>query len=182
MRLKGILGVVVLSIALIGCSASKKVLLTNPVLDTLMAQKKMRFKVTSANPVVTNALSQIAQSGLIPPGSSINRINLAGAGNFLKIYGDSVSANLSYYGERQIGGGYNNNTGIKFNGVPDTFEIVKDDTKKSYRIKFNIREQTESFNVYVQINRGLAGTIAITSSHRTGITYTGIAEELPENK
>lgn len=179
---KGITLALMFSIVLLGCSSSKKVAVANPALDTMMAQKKIEFNATSLRPVVTNAMSQVAQSGLIPPGSNIGRIDLSGTSNFLKIDGDSVSANLAYYGERRLGGGYNSTTGIEFNGVPENLEIVKDDTQKSYSIKFSIREKMETLKVYIQMPPSLSGTIDITSSHRTRIAYTATAQALKEKK
>ena len=182
MEPKGILWSLVISFVLLGCSSSKQVEVANPELDAMMAQQRIEFNATSMRPVATNAMSQVVQSGLVPPGSTLGRIDLLGSSNFLQIAGDSVSANLAYFGERQIGGGYNSTTGIKFNGVPDAIEIVKDARKNNYAIKFRIREKMENFTVFIQIGPSLSGTIDITSSHRTRIAYTATARELREQK
>ncbi|WP_175416203.1 DUF4251 domain-containing protein [Aggregatimonas sangjinii] len=157
--------------------------MANADLDTMVQKERFEFNARTARPMVTNAISQIAQSGLLAPGNSVGRIDLGGTANFLKIAGDSVSANLAYYGERQLGGGaYGNNTGIVFEGVPQDMEITKDEKKERYNINFSIKEDMEWYNVYVQINPNLSGTVDVVSSHRTRIGYTGTVNALQEEE
>lgn len=163
----------VLIVLILGCSASQKTYETNTILDDLMLQKKFKIKVQSARPIVSQALSQVASSGLIPPGSTISRIDLGGDEYFLKIKEDSVFANLAYYGERHIGGGYTNNTGIDFKGVPENIEITKDEITHNYTIKFSINDKSENFMVITKVATNLTSTVNITSSHRSRITYSG---------
>lgn len=179
MQKKGIL--IGLTILLLGCASSQKTYETNAALDKMMSQKRFEIKAKFAQPMVTQAMSQVALSGLIPPGSTINQINLNGSSNFLRIQGDSVSANLAYYGERQMGGGYNNNTGIVFKGVPENIEIVKNEVKQNYTIKFSINGKTENFMVNATAGTNLTGTINITSSHRSRIGYTGDVKAAEED-
>jgi len=182
MEMQKILVLIGLILLFLGCGASQKIYKTNAALDQMMTEKKFEIKAGTALPMVTLALSQVALSGLIPPGSNINRIDLSGSNSYLKIWGDSVSANLPYYGERRLGGGYNNVSGIEFNGKPETIEIIKDDVKQNYTIKFSIRNQTESFIVNATTNTNLTSTIYITSSHRTRIRYMGVIKELKSDK
>lgn len=171
-----------LTILILGCAASQKTYETNAALDEMVSQKHFEINAKFAQPMLTQALSQVALSGLIPPGSTINQINLNGSYNFLKIQGDSVSANLAYYGERQMGGGYNNNNaGIVFKGVPETIEIIKDEVKQNYTIKFSINHKTENFMVNATAGTNLSGTINVTSSHRSRIGYTGDVKKLDED-
>ena len=170
----------VASIVLLGCSGSKKVQATNPDLDEMISAKKIEFRATAAQPFVTNALSQFSGSGLLPPGSTVGRIDLNGRENFLKIEGDSVSANLPFYGERRMGGGYNNDTGFNFEGKLKDMKIVKEENNKSYRISFQINKQTEVLNVRFQLFRSLAATMTIVSTQRTNMGYTGTVRGLEE--
>lgn len=170
-----------LTILLLGCAASQKTYETNTALDEMMSQKYFEIKVNFAQPTVTQAMSQVAQSGLLAPGNTINQIDLNGSNYFLRIQGDSVSANLAYYGERQMGGGYTNDTGIVFKGVPENIEIVKDEVKQNYTIKFSINDKTENFMVNATAGTNLTSTINITSSHRNRIGYTGDVKALEED-
>ncbi|MFS4456950.1 DUF4251 domain-containing protein [Maribacter sp. 2304DJ31-5] len=175
-----ILWINILFILSISCGTKRTVIGNNKILDALIESNSFEITVTKVQPLVTNALNQIASSGLIPLGSTINQINLNGASNFIRIVGDSISANLPYYGERQMGGGYNQNAGIQFNGRPKNLEILKDRVKQDYTITFRIRNTSESYNVNAIIHSNLSSSITITSSHRSVIRYTGYVTNYEE--
>lgn len=170
-----------LTILLLGCVASQKAYETNAALDKMMSQKHFEIRAKFAQPMVTQAMNQVAQSGLMAPGNTGNQIDVSGSSSFLRIQGDTVSANLAYYGERQMGGGYTNDTGIVFKGVPENIEIVKDKVKQNYTIKFSINCKAENFMVNATAGTNLTGTINITSSHRNRIRYTGDVKVVEED-
>ncbi|MFS4491836.1 DUF4251 domain-containing protein [Maribacter sp. 2308TA10-17] len=170
LRILMILGITLL---LICCGASKSVQEANPDLDQMIATKDLEFRAKFAHPMVTQSMSQVASSGMLPPGSNIGQIDVSSSANFLKIHGDSVSANLSYFGERQMGGGYNNKPGIVFQGIPKDMKIVKDEKSNAYDLRFSIGDKSETFQITTQINPNLSSTISVASSHRTRIRYTG---------
>ncbi len=174
-----IVGVFVFLMVL-GCgSANKKTasVVDSAALDELVLSKHFKIDVDWARPMMTNDMNNVLTS-LRPPGSATNQINLMGDGSFLKIEGDQVAAELSYFGERHMGGGYNSNTGIKFEGVPEDFEVVKDEKRQQTMINFRISENLESYGVNITITPKLNGRIIITSSHRKPITYSGKASAL----
>ena len=74
-------------------------------LDSLIAAKNFIIRCDWALPMMTNSMNSLFNSGLFPPGSATNQINLIGNANYLKVVGDSVAAELPYFGERQMGGG-----------------------------------------------------------------------------
>ncbi|MFS4468273.1 DUF4251 domain-containing protein [Maribacter sp. 2210JD10-5] len=168
-------------ILILGCSSASK-RPTNRDIGTTLENKEFKMNFTVAQPMVTQALSQIALSGLLPPGSTINRIDLNGDNNFFKMYGDSVAADLSYYGERQMGGGYTSKTGIVFQGVPKDLEFQKDNGKNNYTIKFTISSDTEVFMANAIISSNGTCSLDLWSSHRTRIRYLGRIEEIEEDK
>ncbi len=170
--------IIIASIALFyGCSSTGKTHVTNTALDDLMQKKTVEMAIRTAEPMVTQAMAQIANSGLLQPGNNISRIDLSGQGYFIKIVGDSVSANLPYYGERQMGGGYNANTGIVFEGITDDLEITKNDKNASYSIQFSTSDTSETFNVTTVIGTQWNSSTDIQSSHRTRIRYSGKVSE-----
>ena len=94
--------------------------------------------------------------------------------------GDKVTADLPYYGERQMGGGYNSNAGIKFEGVPEDLEISKDEDKQRHQIDFTISEEGETYGVRVTLFPSLNGTIHVSSSQRLSIRFEGKLSALEE--
>jgi hypothetical protein len=86
---------------------------------------------------------------------------------------DTVSAELSYYGERQMGGGYNSKGGIEFKGVPKNYEVSKNAKKNYYTLRFSISEKSENYQIWLNLFPDLSGTLSINSSQRHPITYYG---------
>jgi len=158
---------------LMACSASRQVSESNSALDAMMENLDFKIEMNSMQPQVTQALSQIANSGLMPPGNTVSRIDLTGAGHFIAIMGDSIKSDLPYYGERQMGGGYNSDTGIKFDGTPDEFEITKKETDNSYQLDFSIDNASETYFVNTKIFPNLSSITDIRSSHRNRVRFTG---------
>ncbi|TLP81435.1 DUF4251 domain-containing protein [Maribacter sp. ACAM166] len=148
------------------------------VLTTLITTKSFEFTADWANPVVTQSLTAVANMGLIPPGSTISRINLAGNPNYLKVFGDSVSANLPYFGERQFGGGYGSSTGIEFNAIAEDYvqRFVAD--KGIYNISFKVKNKTEQYNVMMRVYPNKSTSISVNTSNRLSIRYDGEVKAL----
>ncbi|AKA36380.1 DUF4251 domain-containing protein [Flagellimonas lutaonensis] len=172
---------VLLLVSVVGCGTSS-IPKASPEqlaeLENLVENKKIFFEAEWAMPLTTNSLNQISNAGLLPPGSTANQINLIGNNNFLKIDGDSVSAYLPYYGERQMGGVYNqSNAGIKFEGVPTDFEISKDDKKNTYSIKFDVNDRSEAFQVNMTLFPNMTASVNINSNERFSIRYQGKAKK-----
>ncbi|WP_228851523.1 DUF4251 domain-containing protein [Aegicerativicinus sediminis] len=150
-----------------------------PTVEELLESKEFKIECDWAMPTVTNAMNRVGNSGLLPVGTNIGRINLIGNANYLKFMGDSISADLPYYGERQAGGGYNSSDGgIKFNGLAKDMKIEKNEKKGHYNIKFSINNNTESFNVNIRLFPNLNSTISIYSNQRNTIRYDGTASLL----
>jgi len=161
------------ALMLFGCGASQKIKESNSALDQLMANKSFEIDIRTAEPQLTQAMGQIANSGLLGPGNSVSRIDVNGSGYFIRIEGDSVAAELPYYGEQQMGGGYTSNTGIKFNGITEDLEIIKDEMKQGYTIKFTIGASAETFFVATTVGNNATSSTAVRSSNRNRIRYAG---------
>ncbi|WP_405414489.1 DUF4251 domain-containing protein [Maribacter sp. Asnod1-A12] len=159
--------------AILGCSSSKNIISESHAIHGLMSSDQIVFIAKSANPTVTQNLNAVANSGLIAPGSSISRIDLTGTGNYLKIFGDSVSANLSYYGERQFGGGYGSATGIEFKGLPENYKQEFSTDKQKYTINFQITDKSDRYTVYMDIFPDQSGSVFVTMVNRNAIQFNG---------
>lgn len=141
------------------------------------------FKITSnwANPLPTKGMNALSNNGLIPPGSTASRINITQNTNYLSMEGSKVDVYLPFYGERRMGGGYNNNSGgIKYKGAVEKLTVEFNDKKKLYTISFVMKQKTESYDVTISLFQNLTTRISINSAHRTSISYDGYADVLPE--
>ncbi|WP_430966795.1 DUF4251 domain-containing protein [Spongiimicrobium sp. 2-473A-2-J] len=178
------IALIVCSLLLWTCGSSEKTTARyfqdTKALDELVAQQAFKISADWAQPMATNSLNQLANAGLLPPGSTINRINLVGEANYLKVEGDTVSAYLPYFGERQMSGGYNADQGITFKGVPKNFEITKNEKKQRYVMRFQINNKTETYQVNAELFPNLSSTISVNSSQRFVIRYDGQVSGLPE--
>lgn len=174
MILKKLLSVVVL-VLIMACSTSRKTIQNNPELDAMMQNREFKIEMNSMQPQVTQALSQIANSGLIQPGNTINRIDLTGSSHNITVIGDSITSDLPYFGERQMGGGYNSDTGIEFDGVPSEFEITKNEKDNSYNLDFTIDSSSETYFVNTKVFTNLSSVTDIRSTHRNWVRFMGTA-------
>ncbi len=155
------------------CKSSKTMINESHPVHALVASKRIEFTAKSANPMVTQSLTAIANSGLIAPGNTVSRIDLNGNGNFLRIHGDSVTANLPYYGERQFGGGYGDASGIEFDGLPDNYVQDFDAIKQKYTIRFQINDLSDNYTVYIDIYPNMSGLVSVNMANRNTIQYNG---------
>ncbi|UJH67337.1 DUF4251 domain-containing protein [Allomuricauda sp. SCSIO 65647] len=154
-------------------------------LEDLAQSRAFRFEAEWAMPLVTNSLSQINSALLLPPGSTVNQINLNGNNNYIKIQGDSASVYLPYFGERQMGGSYApRNTGIHFEGIVDEMEMVKNEKKNSYEISFDMEaeESAEVYQVYILVFPNLSANVNINSNQRFPIRYKGKVSKFMEEE
>lgn len=179
MKIRGVLVVIIMSFLAFGCSSTKKVLVDNPELDEMMGQEAFEIVVKAAEPQVTMALAQIGNSSLMRPGNTISRIDVTGGGYFIKLNGEKVSANLPYFGERQMGGGYGSDAGIIFDDIPArNLTIVKDEEKNSYVTTFSVDNSSENYFFTVDTGSTLNTTVRVRSSHRNRIRFTGTVKAL----
>ncbi len=172
----GFLGIMVL----LGCAAGTKTVAPtaeSEQLEAMVKTQNFRLEMDWAEPLMTNSMVQVMNSGLFPPGNALSRINIQGNGNFIAMQGDSVEADLPYFGERQMGGGYGANEGIKFKGLAQKLKIVKNEKRQSHQIAFTINEKSETFQVRIYLLPSGTARVRITSSERFSIGYEGRVNE-----
>lgn len=187
MTVKALLYSVILcgTMLLLGCGSASKVSYTDAEIAAFtdfMATKSYKFVAQTANPTMSNGITAVANSGLWPPGGTFSNIQLQGNDDFLKVNGDSISADLPYFGERQMGGGYNSESGIVFNDIPSRYKEEYDTTKNEMRITFTISEMTESYRVTMNIFPTKKATLIINSAQRFPIRFLGELEDLEAAK
>ncbi len=170
---------------LVACGSSKVVNEADEqALQAMIDAKSFEIISQSAIPQNTTAFTALANSGLLAPGDTAGQINLIGNTNYLKIYGDTISASLPFYGERRMGGSYGvRGAGIEFEGVPSNYE-VKIGKRNVREIRFSIRDkeqQSEQYQVRISIYPNLSANINVNSTHRTSILYRGGASKTTVN-
>ena len=175
--------VVVLIVGItISCGSSSKTVPSQGQrrqLEELVTSRSFQIHSEWAMPLMTNSMNSISNAGLLPIGSTGNMISLIGNTNFLKMEGDTISAYLPYFGERQMGGGYSNDdNAIQFKGIPKNYEISEDKKTGSKEISFNINNRTESFRVFITLSPNLTSNINVNSTKRFTIRYRGEVEPI----
>ena len=170
------IGIFMLLLTSLACSSTKSSATPEEIaaMEKMVSNKQFEIKANWAQPLASQSLNSIAAAGMLPPGSSVSRIDITGTGGYLRMMGDSVKADLPYFGERQMGGGYNqNNTGINFEGVPKDLSIEPNKKGTGKTIQFNIEHETEGFQVIAQLYPGGMARLSISSTHRNNIWYQG---------
>ncbi len=182
--LKSFFVFIIISSLLLSCSSSSKISDNDRKrLDDLVSRKHFEVISDRAYPLATASLNSISNAGLLPQGSSAGQISLIGNSNYLKVLGDSVAVYLPYYGERQMGGGYDSNGGgIKFEGIPNDLEITKDEEKQRYTIAFKMKDDSENFNVTITLFSNLTSMISVDGSQRFPIRYSGAVRSIPNGE
>ena len=179
MKIKIIVSITVLCFVCIlaSCGSSAKINYTGEdlsALHELVDSKKIEIISDFAYPLGSTALNSLSNAGLFPPGSTSNQVSLVGNTNFLKIKGDSIKANLPYYGERRIGGGYNTSgTGIILDGLIEDLESKYNEKRQRYEIRFNTSHYTETYQITLHIFPNKKTYLNMNSTHRSTIAYRG---------
>ncbi len=167
-----------LLLLLLGCGSTSS-LEKDPAriasLEKMVTEAHYEISSDWAFPLMTQGLNSLANSGLFMPGSNASRINLMGNTNYLRVMGDSVAVSLPYFGERRMGGGYaNNDNGINFNGIPDTYSMQWNEKKNRYEIEMEFQQRTETLQFNMIVFPTLKADINVNSTHRTSIQYSGV--------
>jgi len=143
-------------------------------LSTLVDSKRFEISSDMAYPQATSAMNSLQNSGLIAPGSNANQINLIGNVNYLRIVGDSIYAELPYFGERRMNASYNGtDTSISIENVIENYAVEENLKDNSYIIYFNAKTQSEILQFNIIIYPSLKTSITLNGSTRTSIRYTG---------
>ncbi|GAA4278712.1 DUF4251 domain-containing protein [Aquimarina mytili] len=175
--MKNIIFLTIVCCLLLSCSGAKNNIITEAqikALDDIVAKKTFQIESLWANPLTTNSITSFANSGLLPPGSTVSNINLIGNPNYLKMHGDSISMYLPYFGEQRIATNYNrSDAAIEYDGKPDEIKIIKNNKKQTYQIYFAAKTDRDTYEVYVTLFPNLNSTIDINSVYRTTISYRG---------
>ncbi|WP_438969433.1 DUF4251 domain-containing protein [Nonlabens sp.] len=142
-------------------------------LQTQMSEGSFEFKATTVKPFNTQALNNVANELLLRTGNSAARINVQGENYTMKIEEEQVVFSLPFYGERRMGGGYNNDTGYSFTGDLTNLTSIINEKEKCIVYEFSTYHKSESLDVELKVFSPNSAQLHINSSHRTFIKYDG---------
>ncbi len=155
------------------------------ILDSLYAKKDYYVKINVAYPFTSTATTQVANALLRNTGDNINRIDVRGDGNFIKIQNDTVSGYLPFFGESRTSSGAYGGTdlAIQFD------ELLKDLTKKintdkgKLELEFSAKQKrnnNEKYEVSIDIYPNEKVSVNIRPVHKTVMRYDGQLTEFSE--
>lgn len=165
----------------VGGSTSKESQLNE--LKELLATKSFKFVAETAHPMQTYAVTQVTNALLRNTGNTAGTIFLTGSGDYIKIAGDSVTAELSYFGElRLVSSIDHRDSGINFNAEHQNFMITETKKRKALNLEFDIGTKTDMYNIVMLIYPSKRANIVVNSSNRTSIRYSGEIVVLDEKE
>ena len=148
-------------------------------LKELVDTKSFIFKAETASPMQTYAVMQVTSALLRNTGNAAGRIYLAGNGDYIKIMGDTVKAELSYFGEaRMVTSLDPRDNGINFEGQPTTYKVSENEKKNTLSLEFDIKSKSDQYSVIMQLYPSKHAKIFVNSANRTSIRYDGEIEPL----
>lgn len=168
-----------------GVKSAESIALKNrqfEALKTLVATKSFVFNAETAYPMQTFAVMRVTNALLRNTGNAPGRISVTGNGDFIKVNGDIVQAELSYFGEVRIVSSMNpRDSGINFDGVPSTFDITENEKKQTLAVAFDVKAKSEQFSVIMQLYPNKRVTVFINSPNRSSIRYDGTLSAFEES-
>jgi len=101
------------------------------------------------------------------------QVDLTTRGNYLRIDGESASADMPYFGRAFSAGYSNSDGGINFDGQMEEHEVEQNDKKQRVLIKFKVRSPDDTFSCALTIYSIQSATLSVTSNKRQAISYNG---------
>lgn len=98
-------------------------------------------------------------------------IDLTTNPNFIEFNPDFIKSEMPFFGRGYSGIGYAGDTGLKFEGKPTEYSIVK--TKKTFELKALVRGESDVFKILLSISYEGSATLTINSNNRSSISYYG---------
>ena len=91
--------------------------------------------------------------------------------NFIEFKPDFIKSEMPFFGRGYSGIGYGGDSGLKFEGKPLEFTIVK--AKKTYELNARVKGESDVFRITLSILEEGSATLTINSNNRSAISYYG---------
>lgn len=171
----------VIMLLIVGCGSSKVFTAQEnqayQELQDLVASRSIEIVSNSASPMASAAFSRVANSNILGPGNNANYIDISSNANYFRIKGDTIQAFLPYFGEQTFGSSYgSNHSGIEFNDVPKSFDVIHNDKNHTVDLKLKIDDDYRSsdhYEITVTLFPNKRSIIRVQSTARSAIEYLG---------
>ena len=107
-------------------------------------------------------------------------IDLTTNTNFIEFKPDLIKSEMPFFGTGYSGIGFGRDIGLKFEGKPLDFSIVR--TKKSYELTARVRGEGDVFRITLSILDEGSATLTINSNNRSAISYYGEIFKIDSNR
>lgn len=162
-----------ISFIMLSCG-SAKTSFSNPELKQQLADKQFKVEFIRAYPQTSTSFNQAYNYIMRGTGQSAQAINLISQTSYIKIKGDSIQADLPFYGERYMGGNYSDAQGIHIDGLMSNYsETLK---KQAVVIRFEAGEaenSIEHYQIILRVFENKRVEATVQSTQRSNISYSG---------
>ena len=138
-----------------------------------ISSNEIHFKADAALPFNSQAVNNAINDILIRNGNSSSRINLIGDNYTLRIGEKTAQFYLPFYGERRVGGGYNNDNSYTFTSSLQNVTSSINQKKRYISYSFTAKNNTETLQVELKIYSQETAQLIINSSQRSYMKYDG---------
>ena len=101
----------------------------------------------------------------------LRTVDLTTNTNFIEFKPDFIKSEMPFFGRGYSDIGYGGDAGLKFEGKPIEFSIVK--AKKTYELNTSVRGEGDVFRINLSISDQGSATLTINSNNRSPISYFG---------
>lgn len=101
------------------------------------------------------------------------QVDLTTRANYLRISGDTATADMPYFGRAFSGGYSNSGGGIQFNGPMELIDRQQNDKKRRITLKFRVKGDSDTFTCTLAISSMESTSFTVISNTRQSINYSG---------
>lgn len=128
-------------------------------IEVLIDSKEFEFVANRANPQGTRSIDMTTND------------------NFLRLKKDTIHSEMPFFGRAFSGVGYGSNSGgLNFKGLAEGYSLKKG--KKNYTIKASVKDNSDSYQIILNIYFAGGAYLSISSNNRSTIGYNGEIHKL----
>jgi hypothetical protein len=98
-------------------------------------------------------------------------VNLTTRSNFMKFHPDLIQSDMPYFGRAYSGAAYGGDAGLKFEGKPEKYTVVRN--KKNYQVNAEVKGENDTYKISLSVSFSGNASLTVVSNNRSTITYNG---------